>query len=265
MLGMRIEALRREMARTGGEFGGGAAVVEALRRQIEDYHRAHARGGASVFATGLKLLDRALPNGGLPRGAITEIHGDGPECGAWSLALRLARAGEAPSNDGETPRQANERVIVIVDTEGDFYPPAAAQHGLDLRRLIVVHTARAADAFWAVDQAVRCSMVSAVIAPFSHMDERASRRLQLAAEAGGGIGLLLRRSPPRSRSFAAVQILVERVPRTVGSMDAHPIRLTLLKVREGMPSSPFVVDLRHETGAGHLPSLSVDRAVAKTA
>jgi hypothetical protein len=105
----------------------------------------------------------------------------------------------------------SSRSIIFVDTWGDFYPPAVAAFGIDPESLIVIRNVSQRDAFWAVDQCLRCSAVAAVIAPLSRLDERESRRLQLAAESSGTLGLLLRQGQPRSRTFAAVRMLVEGV------------------------------------------------------
>ncbi|MEX2217978.1 MAG: hypothetical protein WD749_04395 [Phycisphaerales bacterium] len=57
--------------------------------------------------------------------------------------------------------------------------------------------------FWAIDQSLRCEGVAAVVADASRLDMGGSRRLQLAAEAGGTIGLLARPSCERGVISAA--------------------------------------------------------------
>ena len=168
----------------------------------------------------------------------------------------------------------DDRCIIVVDAFGDFYPPAAWQHGIAPDRLIVLRTTNARDALWAMDQSLRCPAVAAVIAPFTQLDERESRRLQLAAESTGCIGLILRPAKHRGKSFAAVQMLVESVHHGELSTsadlceqpdDSYPCRITLLAVREGMPTEPVLVDLHHETGISPIHPVPVDRSAAKTA
>jgi hypothetical protein len=320
-----------------------AETIRKLRSKMEDYHRRRARQAGWVrrfIPTTLAALDAALPYGGLPCGAITEILCEDKGLGTMSLALRIAgrcvgsrsikvggtQPTEEQPNDQQdvgralpavthlvgnthpTEEQPNDRrnvgralpavtrlvgdahstkrlstdqsrghqIAVIVDALGDFYPPAACQHGLATDRLVVIRTRRDKDAFWAVDQSLRCPGVAVVIAPLPGLDERLSRRLQLAAESSGCIGLILKPARRRVRSFAAVQMLVEGVPRRESAhpvlhdhygssaRDAHFCRITLLTVREGTPAGPLLVDLRHETGALPVHPLPVDRAVAKT-
>jgi hypothetical protein len=195
---------------------------------------------------------------------------------------------------GEQEESVDHRCIVLIDTMKDFYPPAAWQQGIAFDRLIVLRATGEKDGFWAMEQSLRCSAVAAVIAPLTHLEERLSRRLQLAAESSGCMGLILRPMRRRARSFAAVQMLVESVGREErsrsacaswsgggwrGAVRTHSSSLfpqdltdgcclnciTLLKVREGMPAGPLWVDLHHETGAWPLHPIPVDRSAAKFA
>ena len=235
-------------------------IVGMLRKKLEDHHRCCARRAGwtrRTVPTALTAVDAALPRGGLPCGAITEILSDEPGVGSMSLAMRIA---VQSVGDGQ-----NRRSIILVDTFGDFYPPAACQHGIALDRLIIIRTKNEKDAFWVVDQSLRCSAVATVIAPLMGLDERLSRRLQLAAASSGCLGLILRPRPQRAKSFAAIRMLVEKVEH--GESIRSPqyrCLITLLTVREGTPTEPLLVDLQHETGALPLPPLPVDRPAAKT-
>ncbi len=224
------------------------------------------------------------PSGENHRSPCAEKHRDASAEGHRSLFVEEHR----------NPCVEDHRSVVVIDARGDFYPPAALRYGIALDRIIIIRPKDAMEAFWATDQSLRCSGVAAVIAPLTELDDLRSRRLQLAAESSGSIGLVIRPARRRTKSFAAVRMLVEsvgwhgRVPLARGvfeehgrapaealrypchpSMsftgDVHPCRITLLKVREGTPVQPFVVDLHHETGAFPVHSVPVDRPVAKRA
>ncbi|QDU65879.1 ImuA family protein [Engelhardtia mirabilis] len=83
---------------------------------------------------------------------------------------------------------------------------------------------------WAVDAALRCPSVAAVVADGSNLTMPASRRLQLAAEAGSGLCLLAK--PPdeiRQLSAAATRWRVRRggpVSAAVSTRDEDPDDLT---------------------------------------
>jgi hypothetical protein len=101
-------------------------------------------------------------------------------------------------------------VLVVVDLARTFYPPAAAAWGVDLQRLIVVHPKSARDALWAAGQSLRSPAVAAVWAALDRIDDRAFRRLQLAAEAARAVGLIVRPASARGQpSWADVRLGVE--------------------------------------------------------
>jgi len=307
------EIPRRNGAPQTWERNDPSEIVRRLRGELERFHRRRAKraGWSRRFVpTGLGPVDAALPHGGLPCGAITEILFDAPGVGAMSLALRIVSrclgggnelafpvggavdhpSSELPIADFQLPigcvrekpfyrqleignwqwipfntAEKDHRSIVLIDALGDFYPPAARQHGIEFDRLIVLRPGNERDAFWAVDQSLRCPAVAVVIAPLTGLHDRLSRRLQLAAESSGCMGLILRSVRRRTKSFAAVQMLLESVDhRAAEKPAARPCRITLLSVREGMPTEPLLVDLHHETGTSTLSPLPVDRSAAKT-
>jgi len=150
------------------------------------------------ISTGSPALDALLPAGGLRRGTLVEYLTAGPGNGAGTLALAAAR---------EACREGRALVVVEPRSEargqrseiggGRFYPLAAAAWGIDLSAMMVLRAASEADAVWAMDQALRCKGVGAVWAACDRIDVRDFRRLQLAAECGGAVGLLIR--PARLR------------------------------------------------------------------
>jgi hypothetical protein len=70
--------------------------------------------------------------------------------------------------------------------------------GVRLERCLFVRAPRGADRLWATDLALRSRAAAVVIADGRGFDLAATRRLQLAAEAGGAVCLLAR--PPWERS-----------------------------------------------------------------
>jgi hypothetical protein len=94
---------------------------------------------ASV-ATGFAALDAALPGGGWPRGALTELLLEREGIGELRLTLpALAQL------------QAEGRSIVWVAPPYRPYAPALVAAGLDPARLIVVRGCTKSDALWAYE------------------------------------------------------------------------------------------------------------------
>ena len=112
--------------------------------------------------------------------------------------------------NSEPPNLLNPRpasTLIWCDPAGELYPPALAAMGFALDRLVLLRPRTAdptgKDLIWAVAEALACKGVGAVIAPMPRLSRIGARRIQLAAEAGGGVGLLLRHLGPASLHHAA--------------------------------------------------------------
>jgi len=172
------------------------ATLSRLRRQIAALEGNGEGDGESrsVISFGLPAVDAHLPAGGLAGGCVHEIAGgSGSDSGGGSAtAFAAALAGRAQ-------RLHRPPVVWIAPRIGQresLYGPGLAAFGLDPAALIVVRVpahgrAGAAQALWAMEEALRTPAVGAVCAEIDAIDLTASRRLQLAAESGGTFGLLL--------------------------------------------------------------------------
>ena len=215
-----------------------SAAVQTLRRQIARIETLRRRPDEPPVSSGCPPLDGILPEGGFHRGTLTEWLADGDGAGATTLAVLAAR---------EACRQGG--TLVVVDADGGFYPPAAVRLGIAPGQLLVVRAEQRADHDWALDQALRCPAVAAVLAwpesPAGRLDDRTFRRLQLAAEAGGSLGLLVR--PAESRhapSWADVRLLVQPQP---AESHRRRLRIVLLRCRGSREGRGIQVELDDES------------------
>ena len=143
--------------------------------------------------TGYPLLDRELPGGGWPRGALSEILHDGVGMGEVSLlfgALKIV-AGEG-------------KAIAWVNPPHLPYAPALAKAGVVLEACLVVRPVTPEDALWSAEQALRSGACGAV---FFWLPERTDyawlRRLQMAAESRRALAVLFRPSSAASQPTPA--------------------------------------------------------------
>ena len=138
--------------------------------------------------------------------------------------------------------------VVVLDRTGEFYPLAAVAQGIEPGRLIVVHPGNKADHAWALDQALRCPAVAAAVAwPDAldgKLDGRTFRRLQLAAEQGGGLGLLVRPESVRPQpSWAHVRLLIESLPSHGPYGRSRRMRVVVLRCRGGRGEQSVEVEI----------------------
>lgn len=175
-------------------------LIQDLRERIQGIEAGGQRTGGCCASSGIEALDRLLPNEGLKRGTLIEWVSDGEGEGSGAATLALTVAAHLLREDG---------TFVTIDHTGDFYPPAAAFLGIPLERTILVRPENRKAALWAWEQALSCPGVTATFGWIDAIDDRVLRRLQLAAESGGGWGFLLR--PPDSQAapaWAATRIRV---------------------------------------------------------
>jgi len=197
-----------------------AEILARLRGRIAAIERGgndvRAQDGAGALPLGIPEIDSHLPWGGLATGAVHEFlsqnirkidqstekqlrykihvkHEGGVSGAVTAFAAALA---------GKAQKARAAPVIWIaprLTARESLYGPGLLEYGLDPAELIVVRIPTGAEftptALWALEEALRAPSVGLVCAEIEDMDLTASRRLQLAAEAGGGLGLLLRPPP----------------------------------------------------------------------
>lgn len=174
-------------------------LLRQLRRQLGRLETPMSMDDAVVFSSGTPAIDHLLPGGGLRYGMLVEWLSALPGSGVATLSLLAAR--EACRVGG---------MLVVVDRRQTFYPPAAVAWGVDPQRLIVVHPRSRRDELWAAVQSLRSPATAATWAAIDRLDDRAFRRLQLAAQAGQTLGLVLRPADARGQpSWADVRLEVE--------------------------------------------------------
>ena len=174
-----------------------------------------------VWSTGSSSLDARLPGGGWPTASLVEVLIDETGLGEVQLFLPALVASQRRT-DGETPW------LVWIAPPHEPFAPALSQQGIDLGRLLVVRPASAMEALWAAEQALSSGVCAAVLLWLKGTDDRWLRRLKLAAEAGGALGVLFR--PERHRFESSPASL-----RLVITKGEHATRLDLLKVQGGRP------------------------------
>ena len=178
--------------RRGGHVGSHPREAESGRETGEwddgDSNGAAGRGG-KVFLTGLDDLDALAAAGGVRlRGGSR-----GP-VGTRARRAAVLRAAAGPLGGG-VAGPGGGGAVVWSDPRHEAYPPALAAGGLPLERVVLLRPRSAADEVWALAECLRCRGVAAVVAAPPALSRVQARRLQLAAEHGGGGGGL----PARGR------------------------------------------------------------------
>jgi protein ImuA len=158
------------------------SAIEALRERITRIE-GRARRTSAVLPFRIAALDSRLPGGGLMLGALHEIAGGGN--GAIDgAAAALFAAGIAARTQGK---------VLWCILRADLFAPALAQAGLAADRVIYVEAGDDRTVLACMEEGLRHGGPSVVIAEIARLPMATSRRLQLAAEGTGAIGIALRR------------------------------------------------------------------------
>ncbi|MDH5301805.1 MAG: translesion DNA synthesis-associated protein ImuA [Gammaproteobacteria bacterium] len=172
-----------------------------------------------VIASGFEPLDQLLA-GGFPLGALTELLVDRDSHSAMRLLIHSLAS---LSQQG--------RWIALITPPYPLHGPTLASHGVDLSRILLVHPQTHRARLSVTEQALRSGTCSAVLAWPGQIDEHQLRRLQLAAEQGNTLAVLLHPQQHDKRSLATLRIKVR--PTRQGA------QLDILKRRSGWPCDPI--------------------------
>ncbi|MGQ0621149.1 MAG: translesion DNA synthesis-associated protein ImuA [Panacagrimonas sp.] len=188
--------------------------------------RASQQAAVRAEPTGHAELDRVLPGGGWPIGAVSEVlyarHGVGELSLTLPLLARLTQSA---------------RPVALVFPPMLPYAPRLAVSGLQLDRVLIVDSdpqqGRDRDAesndLWVAEQLLRAG-AGAVLLWIEKAQAQSLRRLQLAAESGDGCVLLLR--PEKFAAESTPSALRLRVWRERGGAPC----VEVLKCRGARPA-----------------------------
>jgi hypothetical protein len=167
------------------------------RLQILSTSDAGALSGSRIITTGLTAIDDLLPSGRFATGTVHEILGV-TDALPVLFPLLIARVA------------ARHGLVVWSDPLCELYPPGLAAFGLPLERLVILRPECREQELWAIAECLRCRAVAACVTVPARLSRTEARRLQLAAERGGGIGLLLRPMRAVASPYAAATRWVVR-------------------------------------------------------
>lgn len=180
--------------------------LEELMRRAKVWRAGEVSSEAGL-ATGFPALDALLPARGWPSPGLIEILTDYRGIGALRLLVpALARLSQ------------QQRWLIWVAPPHIPYAPALQQQGVELSRVLIVETGEEADpgsaadlaagALWTFEQALRFPGCGASLAWLDALAPLALRRLQLACEAGGTLGVIFRPARRAGQPSPAVLRLV---------------------------------------------------------
>lgn len=209
-----------------------ADILARLQRDILSLQGYRTAPAGTLDAIGLERINQSFPDQSFPLAAVHEFFCNGEEEVTASggfisgiLSSMLYKGG----------------VALWVNTSGRIFPPALKTFGIQPHQVIFLHLKKEAELSWAVEEALKCKALAAVVGEMQELSFTGSRRFQLAIEKSGVSCFVVRRNPKNISTTATARWKIEplqsRVEEGLPGV-GHPCwKVNLLKVRNGKPGT----------------------------
>jgi protein ImuA len=208
-------------------------LIERLQKDILQWEGYKPPEAGTRGVLGLGPLEAAFPNGVFPQHSVHELVCASSEQAAASGGLVTGILSMLIQKGG---------VCVWIGRARRLFAPALAAFGVAPHQVIFISLHKDKDTLWVMEEALKCSGLTAVVCELREMDFKQSRRFQLAVENSRVTGFVLRNARDKLSSTAcAARWQVRSLPSTdLGGLPGLGFlrwRVDLLKVRNGHTGS----------------------------
>jgi len=171
-----------------------AKIISQLQQDILRLEGYKPADGSAVDM-GLGPISEAFPNGSFPLGAVHEFLSPCAE--------------DAASTSGFIAGLLSRLMVkgctsLWISSTRKLFPPALGSFGIQPDRFIFVDLQKEKHVIWAMEEALKCSALTAVVGEMQEISFTSSRRLQLAVEQSQVTGFILRKNSQRINTTACV-------------------------------------------------------------
>ena len=146
-------------------------------------------------SVGLGPIEAAFPNAVFPTGAIHEFLSSEPEQAAANGGFISGILNNLMQHGG---------LCLWISIRRTVFPPSLKVFGVEPDQLIFIDLKRERDVLWAMEEALKCKGLAAVIGELGEINFTQTRRLQLAAEHSRVTGFVLRSDAKKLSATACV-------------------------------------------------------------
>jgi protein ImuA len=208
-------------------------IVSKLQNDILLWQGFTPPPAGPVKGIGLGPLEAAFPNGVFPTGSIHEMLCPTPEHTAATGGLIGGLLSTLMKQGG---------ACIWISTSRRLFPPALKAFNVTPDRIIFIDVQRDRDVLWAMEEALKCEGLAAVIGEVREISFAQSRRLQLAVEDSKVTGFLLRTDLKKlSSTICVARWQVSPLPSEaepgLPGVSFPRWQVDLLRVRNGNPGT----------------------------
>jgi protein ImuA len=207
-------------------------IVQELQKRIVAM-QGSTKSCNERLSMGLGPIEAAFPEGTFPTGAIHEFVSTEAESAASTSGFLTGLLNRMMRRKG---------FCLWISSRRQVFPPALKLMGIAPEAVVFIDLQNDKDVLWAVEEALRCEALIAVVGELKELTFAQSRRLQLAIEQSGVTGFIHRVQPDAENATACVArwritplagILEEGMP----GVGFPKWNVELTKVRNGRPGS----------------------------
>lgn len=208
-----------------------ADIIARLQKEIMLMQGFRPASGEVDLSSPLGLIRAAFPNGRFQLGAVHEFCCSRPEEGAASSGFVSGILSSLMNGGGAS---------IWISASRMLFPPALAFFGLDPDKIIFIDLKKEKQVLWAIEEALKCEGLAAVVGELQEISFTESRRLQLAVEKSGVTGFLIRHQPKNLSTASVTRWKIQSLPGRETEMPGIHFpcwQVQLEKVRNGKTGS----------------------------
>jgi protein ImuA len=208
-------------------------IMVRLQKDIFPLQGLRPKTNGIAVDTGLGPIKDAFPNALFPLGAVHEFLSTGAEAASATDGFIAGLLAAIMQSHGAS---------IWISSSRKLFPPALKAFGIEPDRIIFVDMYKEKDILWAMEEALKCNGLAAVVAEMQEINFTESRRLQLIVEQSGVTGFVLRRSPRKLNTTACVSrwkitSLPSELSDDMPGVGFPRWNVGLLKIRNGKPGT----------------------------
>jgi protein ImuA len=208
-------------------------IITRLKREILPLGGLKGPLTGEELDLGLGILNVSFPNGYFPLGAVHEFISEDLESSAATSGFISGILGDLMKKGG---------AVIWISSSRTLFPPALKLFGIDPERIVFIDLFKERDVLWAIEEALKCCGLAAVVGEIPEFSFTASRRFQLAVEQSRVTGFILRSKPRNLNANALVsRWKIKSLPsesyEDLPGLGFPRWNVELIKIRNGKPGS----------------------------
>ncbi len=229
-----------------------ADIIAQLKKDILPLQGFKTSGKSTVVDATLGPIKNAFPKTSFPLAAIHEFISLSAEEGAATGGFIAAIIASLMRGGG---------VTIWISADRTIFPPALKSFGIAPDKIIFINLKNEKEIGWAMEEALKCKGLSAVVGEFPELSFTTSRRLQLAVEQSQVTGFILRSNPRNINTTACVtrwkiMPIPSQLAEAMPGLGFPRWNVVLVKVRNGYPGNWEI-----ELFAGRMKTITLAKAV----